>query len=202
MKIKSKVSIAIACLFWVFSIGLGIYFLMGYETTPGKPATPPAKFVKDTKLKLSSNKDTLVMFVHPQCPCTRASLAQLSSLSSRDNLAIKLVFINPSIKPACWNEKWQFDDWTKSPRVETIEDVDGELARQFDAQTSGQTFLFDSKGNLLFNGGITPARGVTGDNKGFDSLALALSRNRTSEANDTNLKKSLVFGCNLLNERN
>ena len=199
---KSKISIAIACLLWVVSIGLGLYFLMNYETTPGKPATPPMKFPKDTKLKLSSDKDTLVMFVHPQCPCTKASLDQLAQISHKDNLQIKLVFFQPSVKPDGWSEKWQLDDWINRPNVEITKDIDGVQASIFDAKTSGQTYLFDSKGRLFFNGGITAARGVAGDNIGFDNLKLALARNKTTEANDTNLKKSLVFGCNLLNERN
>jgi hypothetical protein len=199
---KSKISIAIACLLWLVSIGLGLYFLMNYETTPGKPAAPPAKFPKDTKLKLSSDNDTLVMFVHPQCPCTKASLDQLARIPNKDHLRVKLVYIEPSVKPDGWSEKWQLDDWTKIPNVEVIKDMDGVQANIFNAKTSGQTFLFDSKGRLFFNGGITAARGVAGDNKGFDNLCLALSRNKDAEANDNKLKKSLVFGCNLLNERN
>lgn len=202
MSKKSKFSIAIACLIWALSIGLGLYFLMNYETTPGKPSAPPSKFPKDTKLKLSSDKDTLVMFVHPQCSCTRASLDQLGPLSMRRDLNIKLVHFKPSVKPDGWSENWQFANWTRNPSVQIIEDIDGDEAKRFDAQTSGQTFLFDSKGRLVFSGGITAARGVAGDNRGFDNLFLAIARNKNRAANDSSLRKSLVFGCNLLNERN
>ncbi|MDX2104820.1 MAG: hypothetical protein SFY67_00325 [Candidatus Melainabacteria bacterium] len=142
------------------------------------------------------------MFVHPQCPCTKASLDQLGPLSQRTDLQIKLVHFKPSVKPDGWTENWQFEEWTKKPSVEVIEDIDGAEALRFDAKTSGQTFLFDSKGRLIFSGGITAARGVTGDNKGFNHLTLALARKRSETANDSELKKSLVFGCNLLNERN
>jgi len=200
---KSKISIAIACLLWAISIGLGLYLLMNHETTPGAPPkAPPIKFPKDTKLKLSSDKDTLVMFVHPQCPCTKASLKQLEPLSLNPNLSIQLVHFKPSTKPEGWKEEWQLDDWTKQRTVQVIEDSDGVEARRFDAKTSGQTFLFDPSGTLLFHGGITAARGVTGDSVGFDNLASVLARVKTSKAHDLNLKKSLVFGCNLLNERN
>ncbi|MCW5822402.1 MAG: hypothetical protein KIT34_06330 [Cyanobacteria bacterium TGS_CYA1] len=142
------------------------------------------------------------MFVHPQCPCTKASLDQLGPLSQRNDLQIKLVHFKPSVKPDGWTENWQFEEWTQKPSVEVIEDIDGAEALRFDAKTSGQTFLFDSKGRLIFSGGITAARGVAGDNKGFNHLTLALARKRSETANDSNLKKSLVFGCNLLNERN
>jgi hypothetical protein len=200
---KSKLPIAIACLLWAISIGLGLYLLMNHEITPGAPPqAPPIKFPKDTKLKLSSDKDTLVMFVHPQCPCTTASLKQLAPLSLNQNLNIQLVHFKPSITPDGWKEEWQLDDWTKQKTVQVIEDSDGHEAKRFDAKTSGQTFLFNPSGALLFHGGITAARGVTGDNVGFNTLLKALARDKTAEAHDPNLKKSLVFGCNLLNERN
>lgn len=198
---KSRFSIAVACTLWASLLGLGLYFLMNYETTPGKPGIPPKDFPRDTKLKLSSDKDTLVMFVHPQCPCTKASLEQLAPLSLKNNLEIKIVHFKPSIKPDGWSEKWQLGDWTKNPSVQIIEDIDGAEARRFNAKTSGQTYLFEPDGKLVFAGGITPARGVAGDNKGFDHLSLALSRNKR-DANDSNKKNSLVFGCNLLNEQN
>ncbi len=101
-----------------------------------------------------------------------------------------------------WREEWQLDDWTKQKTVQVIEDSDGLEAKRFDARTSGQTFLFAPNGTLLFHGGITAARGVTGENEGFNNLSKALARDKTAEAQNPNFKKSLVFGCNLLNERN
>lgn len=200
---KSKLSIAIACLLWAISIGVGLYLLMHHEITPGAPPkAPPFKFPKDSKLKLSSDKDTLVMFVHPQCPCTKASLKQLAPLSLKQDLSIKLVHYKPSIMPDGWKEEWQLDDWTKQKTVQVIEDKDGLEAKRFDAKTSGQTFLFAPSGTLLFHGGITVARGVTGESEGFNSLTQALVRDKKAEALNPNFKKSLVFGCNLLNERN
>jgi len=203
VKDNSKFAIAVACLLWIFSIGLGLYFLMDHETTPGKPPeSAPVKFPKDTKLKLSSDKDTLVMFVHPQCPCTKASLDQLALLSNRKNLDIDLVCFKPNVMPQGWNENWSLDDWTKQKSVRVLVDLDGAEAKLFDAKTSGQTYLFNQNGNLIFQGGITAARGVTGDNAGFNDLSKVLDRDKTAEAHDGEMKKSLVFGCNLLNERN
>lgn len=200
---KSRLSIAIVCLLWAIFIGIGLYLLMYHEITPGaQPKVPPIKFPKDSKLKLSSDKDTLVMFVHPQCPCTEASLKQLSPLSLKQDLNIQLVHYKPSKLPDGWREEWQLEDWTKQKTVQVIEDSDGLEAKRFDARTSGQTFLFAPNGTLLFHGGITAARGVTGENEGFNNLSKALARDKTAEAQNPNLKKSLVFGCNLLNERN
>jgi hypothetical protein len=72
-----------------------------------------------------------------------------------------------------------------------LSDVDGAEARRFGAETSGHTFLFDSAGRLLFNGGITESRGHSGDNAG-ESAIVSLVNDRVSTRAET-----FVFGCSL-----
>ena len=73
-----------------------------------------------------------------------------------------------------------------------MEDRDGPVARAFGASTSGQTLLYDAAARLVFNGGITAARGHSGSNDGRDALVALLNaavpRRRTTP----------VFGCSLL----
>jgi hypothetical protein len=57
--------------------------------------------------------------------------------------------------------------------------------------TSGQTFLYDARGTLLFSGGITGARGHAGDNAGRASIVALLNR-AGAATTSTN-----VFGCSL-----
>jgi hypothetical protein len=71
-------------------------------------------------------------------------------------------------------------------------DPDGREARVFGAQTSGVVFLYDTHGELLFEGGITGSRGHAGENFGADRLAAALRSGRPGAGTP-----SPVFGCSL-----
>ena len=72
-----------------------------------------------------------------------------------------------------------------------IRDDNGVEAARFGAVTSGQTVLYDEDGALLFTGGITGARGHSGDNAGRASV-VALFESRTGRTSWTS-----VFGCGL-----
>lgn len=190
---KSQIIFALACLIWAFSVGLGLYLLMKHEVSPGKPGQPPVKWPKDSKIKLSSDKDTLVMFVHPQCPCTQASIEQLSTLTNQKNLSIKILVLNPSLKPEDWDNN-AISQLVLAPAVKIEQDIDGLEAKRFGSETSGQTLLYDARGDLIFAGGITGARGKTGSNQGLIQLCTALK-----ERSSPKVRQSLVFGCSLIN---
>ena len=61
-------------------------------------------------------------------------------------------------------------------------DIDGIESEKLGGYVSGQTFLFDPSGTLAFDGGITFARGHSGDNAGRDALqALIRGRDRGNQ---------------------
>jgi hypothetical protein len=74
-------------------------------------------------------------------------------------------------------------------------DEDGSEARRFEIETSGHTLLFDGAGRLMFSGGITSARGHSGENAGRSALGTLL-RGGTPV-----LDKTLVFGCALFDRK-
>jgi hypothetical protein len=76
--------------------------------------------------------------------------------------------------------------------VHPVEDPEGAAALRFGASTSGQTLLYNDSGRLVFNGGITAARGHEGPNDGQDAV-IALLQNRPPLHTATP-----VFGCSLL----
>ncbi len=195
---RSQIFLVLCSLLWAFSIGLGLYLLMNHEVSPGKPGAPPVKWPKDSNIKLSSDKDTLVMFVHPQCPCTKASLEQLTPLTKTENLAIKILVFSPRVKPKDWRHN-AIDqlDFNKSS-VSIIPDCDGFEAIRFNSQTSGQTLLYDTNGQLVFAGGITGARGKTGINPGLIELCTALSERTNKGTNSQKAREALVFGCSII----
>jgi hypothetical protein len=67
----------------------------------------------------------------------------------------------------------------------------GREARLFGAETSGDTRLYSATGELMFHGGITIARGHSGDNPGRDALEALLF------GKPAGATKTRVFGCSL-----
>jgi hypothetical protein len=181
---------------WVFAMGLGIRILLRYSHTPGAAARPHADWPREASIKPLPGRSTLLVFVHPQCPCSRATIGELARIiaAARDRVQTAVFFYVPPDS----KEDWAHTDlWTSAasiPHVQVTADTDGNNARQFGARTSGQTLLYDRNGKLTFSGGITAARGHSGDNDGSDSI-VALLLGKTPRRHATP-----VFGCALFGD--
>jgi hypothetical protein len=121
-----------------------------------------------------------------------AELAQLMA-HVQGKVQAYVLFYSPRDSGADWQNTDLRRTAAQIPGVTVLSDVDGAEAQRLGAETSGHTFLFDSSGRLLFNGGITASRGHSGDNAG-ESAIVSLIDNRTSART-----KSFVFGCSLKN---
>ena len=192
--IKEKVVLAASIAMWLLAIGVGQWILVGYENSPGlAAATPPIQWPADSQIARSSLRPTLVMLIHPNCPCSRSSIGELALIMARckDKLTTKVLFY----KPTGVLEKWARTDlWRRAqeiPGVEVIEDLDGIEAQRFHAFTSGQTFLYAADGHLLFSGGITASRGHSGNNAGRSAIVSLVNNGVTERA------RTFVFGCSL-----
>lgn len=182
---------------WLSLAILGLWLLWGYETTPGIAAESPRQWPAESRIKLATDHQTLVMLAHPHCPCTRASLGELASIMAHSGGRVRAYVL--FIKPEGFSDGWELTDlWQTAsdiPGVRTILDGDGREARLFHAATSGETILYDPQGRLLFSGGITGSRGHFGDNAG-QAAVIALVNDETTDHSDT-----AVFGCPLFNPR-
>ena len=136
------------------------------------------------------------MAVHPQCPCSRASLAELAQLMARSQGRIHatVVFVQYPGVSAQWMQTGTWRQAQAIPGVQVVSDKNGALCRKFGAFTSGQTFLYNGQGRLLFSGGLTSERGHEGDNAGLRA-ALALLR-----GTPPTLTRTPVFGCPLFSQ--
>lgn len=178
---------------WLVAIGTGLVLLSGFETFGGSQTQPSTDWPNDATIALDRTRPTLVMFAHPHCPCTRASLEELKSVlsSAQDKVAAHILFLSPARTPGAWTLTESWHQAGKIPGLRVRYDTDGYLAGLFGAESSGEVRLYSPRGQLLFRGGITGGRGQTGSNAGEDSL-LALI-NGSSPA----LSQTPVFGCSL-----
>lgn len=181
---------------WLIAIATGLGLLLKYNTTPGRTAQVPSQW-PETRLSRAADRPTLVMVAHPRCPCTRASIGELARIMARarGKLAAYVLFVKPKESGSDWDVTDLQRSAENIPGVAVLSDPDGVEASRFGAETSGHTLLFGADGRLLFSGGITAARGHSGDNPGED-IVISLVNNAISKR-----KNTFVFGC-ALKDRN
>jgi hypothetical protein len=167
--------------------------MVRYSEAPGIATHVPKLWPADSILARDARRPTLIMFLHPRCPCSRASVGELERLLARvdGRLDVSVAFVEPPHAGAGWEETDLIRRVRSLQGVRFYMDKDGTEARLFGAETSGQTLLYEPSGKLRFQGGITPGRGHAGDNPGRSALEDLVLRGRAN-SNDTP-----VFGCAL-----
>jgi len=190
--VKTPVRIAL-CALWLLAAGAGTWALMTYETTPTPVGSTPSQWPADSHISRQAGRSTLVMFVHPHCPCSRSSMEELDRLlvQCKDSMTTHVLFIRPKGVPEDWTNTSLRKSAESIPGVHVALDQDGKEAERFGAESSGYVVLYSPKGELLFSGGITASRGHAGENPAEDAV-IALATGHQSS-----LHHSDVFGCGL-----
>ena len=178
---------------WLMAASAGLWVLWRYDNTPGEGARAPEHWPASTTLTRTTDRPTLVVLAHPHCTCTRASIGELAEAIARARTppTTYVLFMAPTSLGDGWENTDLWRTAAGIPGVKVIRDADGREARRFGAETSGQTLLYDERGVLVFNGGITGARAHPGNNVGRQSL-VALLNHEPAARRGTN-----VFGCAL-----
>jgi hypothetical protein len=181
---------------WFLLVLSGIVALARYAGEPGAGASPPERWPSASGLERDPNRASLVLIAHPRCPCTRASLSELSRLLAQvaEKPAVHVLFVIPDGAEAGWHDTDLWRRASEIPGATRELDEGGRRAASFGAHTSGETLLYDREGRLSFHGGITPARGHEGDNVGVARI-IALLTGGSSDRHD-----GAVFGCALMND--
>ena len=180
---------------WLGIVLAGTFLMVAYANTPGEAGSPPASWPNSSPLPRNPQKATLVMFIHPHCPCSRASVGELAVLMAhcQDKVGAHVFFVRPAGMTMEWTKTDTWREAAQIPGVTVHRDDEAQEARRFGAETSGTTELFDAEGRLVFHGGITGARGHSGDNDGRDAVEALL-------LDEPAVKTSTpVFGCSLFN---
>jgi len=189
----TAVGFATAGLVWLITVAIGLSVLWSYDNTPGAAGAAPYQWPGATRIPRPQARPALVLLLHPECTCSRATVAELARLMARvqGRVDAHVLFLSPEGMGDTWSKSALWSAASSIPGVQVVRDDRGEEARHFGAATSGETLLYDTTGRLRFDGGITGSRGHEGDNAGRSSLESLLTGG-TAERSST-----FVFGCAL-----
>jgi hypothetical protein len=186
---------------WVLATVLGLSLLWRHGFVAGPVAKAEQTWPSAALLPRPAGMPTLIMTVHPECPCSRASLNELEVPMSHcpGKLHAYVLFAEPAgVKvpvesTALWKSASQISG------VTTMVDNDGVTTGLFGAETSGQVFVYDAAGVLRFSGGLTASRGHEGDNDGLSEVEgiVRLNNLAGSTAEKTQVKSTPVYGCKI-----
>lgn len=176
---------------WTLACIAGFGLLWSHASAPGERATPPAIWPSASDISIEDDRSLLLVFIHPHCPCTRATLAELRRSKAEIGPHARVVVVAHDAVRKQIGVSENVALAQSIPGVEIYFDPTGAESARFGARTSGQALLYSPDGLLQFQGGITPSRGHEGPSVG----ATAIRKILASETPDS--RTSAVFGCSL-----
>jgi hypothetical protein len=189
--LRRKTAFALLGVVWLAVVLAGFWQLGSYAGAEGPTGAPPAQWPASARVVRPSGEATLIVFAHPHCPCTRASVSELARLVTtvHGRLETYVLVYQPSSQPAAWAETDVWRSAAAIPGVTVLADRDGAESKRFGVNVSGHTLVYDRNGRLAFSGGITAARGHEGDNDGRSAIAEFVTTGSMPIAHTP------VFGC-------
>lgn len=141
------------------------------QQAPAFSSAAESKWPARTKLLPYQSQGHLLVFVHPYCPCTLATLKNLQDLSIPETVTVSVVQLRNRNLESIHTPFSGISRIVEKKGWNLVLDDDGMEAKTFGATTSGECMLFSPTGSLLFAGGITASRGHSGENTGLDLLS-------------------------------
>lgn len=180
-------------LLWLVLIGAGSKSLIDYASAAAPARAHPLTWPVESGVAPPADRPLVLMFLHPHCPCSRASVTNLERLMARagSRMRVCVLFTQPPGAPPDWARSTLADHIRTIPGVETFVDVQAAEAERFGIETSGHVLVYGPDGVLVFSGGLTAARGHEGDSIGLDTLIAYALTGRAPRA------RTEAFGCRL-----
>lgn len=178
--LQGRIGPCVLVFLWTVLAAGGFLLAGKYEWTPGLQTWVPHR----------GPARSLLIALHPNCPCSLALLRELKPLLATAGRPVPLralLYTHPSLpqQSPLLQELQQF------PEIEIISDLHGDRARQLGLHTSGHLIAYGTSGEILFSGGITAGRLSNSPGPAAGILA-GILRGRSSIA-----AKFPVFGCSL-----
>lgn len=181
---------------WATTIFTGMLISIDFQSRPGLSGSAPGRWPEKVPIAAPTTKPLLLLFLHPHCPCSRVSLGVLNELLLASPIPVRAQVIffasRQFAEPVEKSESWQQAHQLKG--VTVVCDSGGCLARRFGAQASGWVVVYDSTGQLQFEGGITAGRGHAGANPGSEAIASLLKGQTVVN------RSHCVFGCPIVSQ--
>ena len=166
---------------WVATLIWGVFLSADFQLAPAPAEFTPdlgaaSVFPESVDLEHSHDRPILIMFLHPFCPCSHASLSEFVNVlaESKHPYQAHILFYVSSKFTQRVEDTRLWRQATGASQVTVHLDTDGEIARKFGALTSGSVVVYDTAGRLAFAGGVTRSRGDIGKNLGTDAVSIRL----------------------------
>lgn len=184
---------------WLCAVAIVSGWLVVRSTSAGPRQAGPDSWPATILGPQSSDRLSIVVALHPKCPCSKATITQLSELARAlgDTAEFVALLLVPSGMDADWMHSNTRDQLATLPSCRVILDHRGEAARALGMRTSGHVQAFSPDGSLVFSGGVTPSRGDLGPCAPLEVLSALASR--PAEGNGPPAAAP-VFGCQLFDE--
>jgi hypothetical protein len=178
---------------WAALVIASFAWLECYSYTPGSESAPSTLDAAHLPFPVANGKYLLVMAVHPKCPCSQASLGEMSRLLAQHASQLQCVLLayRPRSSEPDWIDTNLVRTARRTPGISVYEDIDGQHAKQLGMLTSGATVLYSPSGAVEYHGGITSSRGHWGDSDGSDAIR-SIINGKTPPVRD-----APVFGCQI-----
>ncbi len=189
---------------WGCCVALAVVGFAWYDVRPAQSSVIAPPVLPASAQIIAHNlpqRPVVAMFVHPRCPCSRASLKEFSSVvrNLSNDADFRVIFFKPASQNLDWVRRDNlFATASGMKNVAVSIDEDGKEAERFGAETSGFVVAYDTQGRLLFSGGITGSRGHEGKNAGEELLRTMIRTVQENGAPTEQPAKSPVFGCAIL----
>jgi len=155
----------------------------------------PASWVDNPYATRATDRATVLVFIHPHCPCSRATLRELErDLAAGAPAAVHVFFVQPRGADSGFEKGPLWDQASAIKGVKLHVDAGGVFAAQLGATLSGHVLVFDAAGERTFAGGITPARAHEGESGARQAFIASL-------ASDSRQATTTTFGCLLENKK-
>lgn len=179
---------------WLAAIATGEWLVVSYAMEAAPEVAAAATWPQDSSLARAAGGPTLLVFLHPHCPCSRATLAELERLLARApaHAATRVVLAWDGACEPDWDARGLRERAAALGIAEVALDPGALEARRFGATTSGEVLLYAADGTLAFQGGITPSRGHEGESVGRQALAELL------HGREPRRRRAPAYGCALL----
>lgn len=190
---KNRGWLASAIVGWVVTVAVGFSILWNYASRGVAPQHHSVSVQRLISAGAVMGEMSVIMAIHPLCPCTRDSIEQLDRLAAKlPGLRITVLVTVPESDSDEWFDSGTVRSAKAIPGAHVLPDREGVLAAVLGMSRSGHTLLIDSECHVRFNGGLTSSRLHTFASPGVDA-ALEMARGAIPRVCESD-----VYGCVLV----